>query len=75
MPWCLRKKVLDEVDSNDILGGMKRILLIATLFLTTLACRPVVTVGWGEVLIVGIILGVLIGPLLLRLYHHLRRDD
>jgi hypothetical protein len=33
-----------------------------------LACRPVVTVGWQEIAILTVILAVLLGPALFRIY-------
>ena len=41
---------------------------LTTLLLTTLACRPVITVGWQEIAIVGAVILILIGPPLFRLY-------
>ncbi len=41
---------------------------LTTLLLTTLACRPVITVGWQEIAIVGAAILILIGPPLFRLY-------
>jgi hypothetical protein len=41
--------------------------LIAVL-LSTLACRPVITIGWQEIGIFIILLLVLLGPPLYRLY-------
>ena len=41
---------------------------LTTLLLTTLACRPVITVGWQEIAIVGAVMLILIGPPLFRLY-------
>jgi hypothetical protein len=43
-------------------------LPLTTLLLATLACRPVITVGWQEIAIVGAIILILIGPPLFRLY-------
>ncbi len=36
--------------------------------LANLACRPVITIGWGEVLLVGLLAALLLGPLLLRFF-------
>ncbi|MBT4842992.1 MAG: hypothetical protein HON91_11215 [Anaerolineae bacterium] len=44
-----------------------------SLFFTLLACRPVWTVGWTEILIFGIILLVFLGPSLLRFYRRFRK--
>ncbi len=46
----------------------KSSLPLTTLLLTTLACRPVITVGWQEIAIVGAVILLLIGPPLFRLY-------
>jgi hypothetical protein len=43
-------------------------ILLSLLLLTTLACRPVITVGWQEIGILAIILLVIMGPALFRLY-------
>jgi hypothetical protein len=40
--------------------------IIALLF-STLACQPVIAVGWNEFLIVFILFAVLLGPLIYRL--------
>lgn len=45
---------------------MRNHVLISVLLLTTLACRPTLTIGWGEVLMLGIIIAVLLGPFILR---------
>lgn len=36
----------------------------------TLACRPVITIGWGEFLLFGVLIVLLIGP---PVYRFLRR--
>ncbi|MBT3390808.1 MAG: hypothetical protein HN413_10385 [Chloroflexi bacterium] len=38
------------------------------LFLLTAACRPVLTIGWSEIAIVIVLVVVLVGPMLFRLY-------
>lgn len=38
------------------------------LLLASLACRPVVTIGWSEILVLAVIILVLLGPFLWRLY-------
>jgi hypothetical protein len=45
----------------------KKFLAGSTLFLTTLSCRPVVTVGWGEMLLLALVAAIILGPLLIRL--------
>jgi len=44
-----------------------------TALLGILACRPVLTVGWSEIFILGIILLVLAGPGLWRFYKRYRK--
>ncbi len=34
---------------------------------TSLACRPVLTIGWGEIGILIVIIAVLLGPVIFRL--------
>ena len=41
------------------------------LLLAACACRPVVAIGWGELLILLAIIAALMGPLLLRIYRTL----
>ncbi len=45
----------------------------AFLLLATLACRPVLTVGWGEILLIGGVLLFVLAPLLLRVGRFLIR--
>lgn len=47
---------------------MKARLPIAVILLSALSCRPVLTIGWGEILILVLLVVVLLGPLLYRLY-------
>jgi fatty acid desaturase len=51
---------------------MKKYLttLIVLLF-AALACRPVLTIGWGEMLLFVFLLAILIGPPLYRLFRRL----
>lgn len=39
----------------------------ATLFLSLLACRPVVAIGWEELIVLILLIVLLLGPLLFRL--------
>jgi hypothetical protein len=49
-----------------------RILLSSTLLLTSLlACRPIIAIGWTEIIIIMVLIVVLLGPLLFRLYRFL----
>ncbi|MEA3349655.1 MAG: hypothetical protein U9Q82_03430 [Chloroflexota bacterium] len=50
---------------------MKLRLLITVLWIISLACRPVITVGWWEMAIVGLLVALLAAPPLLRLYRRL----
>ena len=47
---------------------LKISILAAVLFLSSLACRPVMTVGWQEIGILALLLLVLLGPALYKLY-------
>lgn len=42
-------------------------LLTAIITISLLACRPVITVGWGEILIVTVVLLFVMAPLLIRI--------
>jgi len=44
---------------------------IATSWLALLACRPVIAIGWPEFIILVILVAVLLGPLMFRLYRFL----
>lgn len=50
-------------------------ILIATLalLLVSLACEPVFAIGWGELLVLIVIIAFLLGPLMLRIYRLLGR--
>ncbi|MCJ7703446.1 MAG: hypothetical protein MUO62_17825 [Anaerolineales bacterium] len=43
----------------------------AVLFLSSLACRPVMTIGWQEIGILVLLLVVLLGPALYKLFKRL----
>jgi len=45
---------------------MKPRLLIAALLAATLACRPVLTIGWGEIAILILLIAILLGPVIFR---------
>jgi hypothetical protein len=45
--------------------------VVASLLLAALACRPVFAIGWSEFLILVVLIAVLLGPLLLRIYRTL----
>ena len=48
----------------------KSVGLIA-LLLSLLACRPIIAIGWPELIILVVLIGVLLGPLMFRLYRFL----
>jgi hypothetical protein len=53
---------------------MKRIpafLGFFSIVITMLACRPIIAVGWPELIILVILIGVLLGPLMFRFYRFL----
>ena len=39
-----------------------------------LACRPVMTIGWGEIAIILVLVLLLIGPMLWRLFRFMARS-
>jgi hypothetical protein len=46
------------------------------LVLANLACRPVITIGWGELLLLGLVAALLLGPILLRFFRRrVERQD
>ena len=47
------------------------IRLVSIILLITSACRPVITVGWGEIAFVVVFLLLLLGPSLYRLIRRL----
>lgn len=46
---------------------------IIALLLAASACRPVIAIGWGEMVLLILVIILLLGPLLLRLYRLLSR--
>lgn len=53
---------------------MKRIPAFLGFFsigLMLLACRPIIAIGWPELIILVVLIGVLMGPLLFRFYRFL----
>ena len=50
----------------------QRLAVLAVLF-STLACRPVLTIGWSELFIFGVILLIFAGPGLWRFYKRYRK--
>lgn len=47
------------------------VLAILSLGLALLSCRPVVAIGWQELIVLIVLIAVLLGPLLYRLYRFL----
>jgi hypothetical protein len=47
---------------------------VVLLLLANLACRPVITIGWGELLLVAVLGAVILGPVLIRIYRRLGGD-
>jgi hypothetical protein len=41
---------------------------IAALWLAAVACRPVIAIGWPEFTILVVLIAILLGPLMFRLY-------
>ena len=50
-------------------------LSAGALVISLLACRPVVTVGWGEILILTGVLLFVLAPLILRVVRLLNKDQ
>jgi hypothetical protein len=46
-------------------------IAIVTVWLVQLACRPIIAIGWPELIILVILIGVLLGPLIFRFYRFL----
>ena len=44
---------------------------LTVLFISLLSCRPIVAIGWPELIILVVLVAVLLGPLLFRLYRFL----
>ena len=40
---------------------------VAGILLSLLACRPVIAIGWGELIILFLLVAFLLGPILLKL--------
>jgi Co/Zn/Cd efflux system component len=51
----------------------RNLYIITALLITTLACRPVFTVGWWEMGILFVLAIFLVGPLLFKLYRFIER--
>jgi hypothetical protein len=44
---------------------------LIVLVLSVLSCRPIIAIGWPELIILVVLVAVLLGPLLFRLYRFL----
>jgi len=47
------------------------IISIIALGLAMTACRPVIAIGWPELIILFVLIAILLGPLMFRLYRFL----
>jgi hypothetical protein len=47
---------------------------LSSLWLGVLACRPVLTIGWGEFFLLVVVIAVLVGPPLYRLIRRLENS-
>jgi Sec-independent protein translocase protein TatA len=43
------------------------------LLLSLLSCRPIIAIGWTEIVIIVVLVAVLLGPLLFRIYRFIDR--
>jgi len=46
-------------------------IALFSIWLALLSCRPIIAIGWPELIILIILVAVLLGPLLFRLYRFL----
>lgn len=46
---------------------------MAVVLLASLACRPVIAIGWGEFIVLVIVIALLLWPLFARLYRTFSR--
>jgi hypothetical protein len=53
--------------NKDLPRAYHALQALSTLFLASLACRPVITIGWGEILLIGLVVVLVLGPLLIRI--------
>jgi hypothetical protein len=44
---------------------------LTVMLVSLLSCRPILAIGWPELIILVVIIAVLLGPLLFRLYRFL----
>jgi hypothetical protein len=43
-------------------------LFLSALIFSLLACRPIIAIGWTEIIIIFVLVAILLGPLMFRLY-------
>jgi hypothetical protein len=46
---------------------------IIILLFSLLSCRPIIAVGWTEIIIIVVLVAILMGPLLFRIYRFIDR--
>jgi len=46
---------------------------LIVLFLSLISCRPIIAIGWPELIILVVLIGVLLGPLMFRLFRFLEK--
>jgi hypothetical protein len=44
------------------------VLSLIVLFLSLISCRPIIAIGWTEIIIIVVLIAILLGPLLFRVY-------
>lgn len=50
-----------------------RVIRSSILLASLMACRPIIAIGWTEIIIIVILVAILMGPLLFRLYRFIDR--
>ena len=70
--WMFSK---DEAEKSELeFSKMERIstfIAVSALFLAALSCRPVIAIGWPELIILTLLIAILLGPVIFRLYRFL----
>jgi hypothetical protein len=49
------------------------LLGITALWMAVFACRPVIAIGWPELIVLILLIAILMGPLMFRLYRFLEK--
>jgi hypothetical protein len=52
--------------------SVKTVFGLLVLIVGTFACRPVLAISWNELVILGVLVSVLLGPSLLKLMRRVR---